>query len=93
MIGTSLQVTYRRGKPYVAYFYLPHERSDSAADKRAFSDDLVVDYADDGRPIGIEIVSPGYVTRSEVVSLLRHLGLDPALLAEFEPVLARAEAA
>jgi uncharacterized protein YuzE len=93
MIGSRLEVTFRRGKPFVAYFHLPHERSDSAADTRAFTDDLIVDYADDGRPIGIEIVSPGYVTRSEIEALLEQLGLDTELVVEFAPVLAKSEAA
>ena len=90
MISASLEITYRRGKPYAAYFHLPHERADFAAKTEKISDDLVVDYAEDGRPIGVEIVSPGYVTRTELSALLKRLELDPDLIDEFVPVLAKA---
>jgi uncharacterized protein YuzE len=89
-ISASLQISFRRGKPFAAYLYLPRENSEGAATTEAFTDDLVVDYDENGRPIGIEIVSPGYVTTAEVKALLDHLKLDAALLAELTPVLADA---
>ena len=49
-----LEVTYRRGKPFAAYLYLDRRSGDKAA-RSERREDFVVDYADDGRPIGIEL--------------------------------------
>jgi len=53
-----LEVTYRHGKPLAAYLYLP--RNENAKSARAVQEQngLLVDLGEDGRPIGIEILSP-----------------------------------
>ena len=48
-----LEVTYRDGKPFAAYLYL-RRRPDEKAANTMREGDLLVDYAADGRPIGIE---------------------------------------
>lgn len=87
MRSASLQITYRRGKPYVAYLYLPRKESEPVSSTARFSEELVIDYGQDGKPIGIEIVSPGYVTSAEIKALLAYLKLDADLLTELAPVL------
>ena len=47
----SLTVTYRRGRPIAAYFRLPRERGDRVATSQRVDDVLIVDRAEDGRPI------------------------------------------
>ncbi len=49
MTGRSLQITYRKGRGFAAYLY----RTEASPDGL-----LVVDYAADGRPIGVEITAP-----------------------------------
>ena len=63
--GRYLEVTYRKGKPLAAYLYLPRRDGDTAARSEPFappSDGLVVDFAPDGRAIGIEVLSPSTLT-------------------------------
>ena len=50
-----LEVTYRKGKPFAAYLYLDRRSGDSAA-RSERRDDFVVDFSDDGRPIGVELI-------------------------------------
>jgi hypothetical protein len=58
MRGRFLEVTYRDGKPIAAYLYLPRRPDDHSVRTRRFDRGLVMDLAEDGRPIGIEITSP-----------------------------------
>lgn len=53
----SLQVTYRKGKPFAAYLYLAKPGQKSTRTE-TISEDLVIDYGKDDTPLGIEIVSP-----------------------------------
>jgi uncharacterized protein YuzE len=58
MKSVSLQITYRKGRPFAAYIYLNRKPGEKSARTEEASEDLLVDYAADGRPIGIEIVTP-----------------------------------
>jgi len=53
-----LEITFRRGKPIAAYLYLPRLESDKSWRVAKEANGLLVDLAEDGRPIGIEILSP-----------------------------------
>ncbi len=64
-----LEVTYRQGKPFAAYLYLDRRPGDHAATTRR-DGDLVVDYASDGRPIGIEFMQVVAVDLSAVNRIL-----------------------
>lgn len=75
-----LEVTYRRGKPLAAYLYLPRESGDTSCRTFQFEPGLIIDYAADGRAIGIEITSP---TRVSVESINRAL-----VMAKHEPMAA-----
>jgi hypothetical protein len=50
-----LEVTYRKGRPFAAYLYLDRRPGDHAARSQR-SDEFVVDYSEDGRPIGVELI-------------------------------------
>jgi hypothetical protein len=50
-----LEVTYRRGKPFAAYLYF-NRRAGDKADRTETHGDYVVDYAADGRAIGVEFL-------------------------------------
>jgi uncharacterized protein YuzE len=88
MIGQSLRITYVKGRAFAAYFYLPHAESQKSDHTKQFFDEIVVDFDEKDKPIGIEIISPGYVSKEEVAAVLSELGLNPALIEEFEPVFA-----
>ena len=62
MSKPCLEVTYRSGKPLAAYFYLPRRPGDTSARTQKAEPGLLVDYAADGRAIGVEITAPTNVT-------------------------------
>lgn len=78
MAHRFLEVTYRKGKPLAAYLYLERKPGDTSARSQKRDGGLVIDYAADGRAIGIEITAPSKVTLS---------GLNEALSAAGEAAL------
>jgi uncharacterized protein YuzE len=84
----SLQVTYRKGKPFAAYIYLTHAPGTKSARTEQIGPELLIDYAADGSPLGIEIVSPGHVSEDEIVTIFDRLGLDRPSAAELGPLRA-----
>ncbi len=57
-----LEVTYRRGKPLAAYFYLPRDTRQKSVRKQRVEPGLIIDLSADGQPLGIEITAPTEVT-------------------------------
>lgn len=87
MTERSLQITYRKGRPFAAYLYLSRKTGEKSARTEASSDGLlVVDYAANGRPIGVEITAPEAVTLDRVNALLEGLGQPPLPEQEFKPL-------
>lgn len=83
-----LEVTFRHGRPLAAYLYLPRRAGDKSARTEEAGDGILIDRAEDGRPIGIEIVSPSSVTLDSLNAALRRLKQEPATIAELSPLLA-----
>jgi hypothetical protein len=50
-----LEVTYRRGKPIAAYLYMDRRSGDKAV-RSERREGFVVDFASDGRVIGVELI-------------------------------------
>jgi len=74
----SLQVTYRNGKAFAAYLHLLHQTGEKSVKTVPSADGLlVVDYAQDGKPIGVEITAPSAVPLDRVNRLLADLGETP----------------
>lgn len=88
MSNVSLQVTYRKGKPFAAYIYLPRAPGQKSTRTEEVSPELLIDYAADGSPLGIEIVSPGYVTEDEINRAFDILGIGRPTAAELAPLRA-----
>jgi len=81
-----LEVTYQRGRPFAAYYYLPRR-----PDQRSFrtveaAQGLLVDLARGGKPIGIEITAPCDVTLAALNRVLRDLGEAPLTRKELAPL-------
>ena len=66
MKTVSLQITYRKGKPFAAYIYLSRQNGQKSVRTEVISEDLLIDYAQDETPLGIEIVSPEMVSIDEI---------------------------
>ena len=89
MTERSLQITYRKGRPFAAYLHLSHETGEKSAKTVASADGLlVVDYAADGQPIGVEITAPLAVSLDRLNRLLADLGQSPLAEADYSPVRA-----
>ncbi|MCC6164938.1 MAG: hypothetical protein IT182_16435 [Acidobacteria bacterium] len=89
MTERSLQVTYRKGRPFAAYLHLPHTTGDRCVRTVATPDGLLlVDYNSAGQPLGLEITAPSAVSLARVNDLLTSLGEPPMADHEFKPVQA-----
>lgn len=88
MIQRYLEVTYRKGKPLAAYLYFQRQPGDSSSRTEKRADGLVIDYAVDGRPIGIEITAPSKVTLSGLNETLASVGLAALPPDDLAPLLA-----
>jgi len=83
-----LEVTYRHGRPLAAYLFLPRRARDRSARTHRAAPGLVVDFARDGRPIGIEITTPSRVTLTAINRVLRSLGVPTLTRADLAPLRA-----
>jgi hypothetical protein len=85
--ATYLEMTYRHGKPLAGYLYLPRREGDKVDHSKAKAPGLVVDFASDGRPMGVEIVSPSIVTLDAINTVLRELHQESVDADEMAPLL------
>jgi hypothetical protein len=88
MTQCYLEVTYRKGRALAAYYYLPRRNGDTSARTEKAAEGLGVDLAADGRPIGIEITSPGQFDLAGLNQVLVKHGQPPAGPEEFAPLVA-----
>lgn len=79
-----LEVTFRGGKAFAAYLYLPRAAGAKVARTAEARPGLLVDYDVTGLPMGIEMTSPRSTEAATVNAVLAELGLatlDPIELA------------
>ena len=88
MKHSYLEVTYRKGCPLAAYYYLPRQDADSSARTEREAGGLLVDYAADGRAIGIEITAPALLNLTRLNELLARLGHKPVAREDLAPLVA-----
>jgi hypothetical protein len=69
MSNSYLEVTYCQGKPFAAYLYLNRVPGDKSVRTQRHGS-WIVDFAADGRAIGIEFTDPGTIDLSEVNRIL-----------------------
>lgn len=83
-----LQVTLREGRPFAAYLYLPRRPGDKSVRTERREGGLLVDFAADGRPIGIEITAPEAFLRNILDGVLAELKQEPVTDRELAPLAA-----
>ena len=83
-----LEVTFRHGRPMAAYYYLPRTTRQKSVRTRRVEPGFIIDFTDDGQPLGIEITAPTKATLSGLNAILLELGQRPASEADLAPVLA-----
>ncbi|MEZ5066257.1 MAG: DUF2283 domain-containing protein [bacterium] len=88
MRDSYLEITFRHGKALAAYYYLPRSAGDVSVRTEPGEAGMLVDFARDGRPIGIEITTPSRASLAALNRVLRSLGQDPARREDFAPLRA-----
>ena len=88
MTHRYLEITYRQGKPLAAYLYLPRQAGDKSVRVEPHGRGYLVDWTEDGRPIGIEMPAPSQVTLEGLNDVLAELRLDPLEPQEASPLVA-----
>jgi len=83
-----LEVTYRRGRPIAAYYYLPRRSGQKSVRTRRIEPGLLVDFSRAGRAIGIEITDPTGLSVAAFNRVLRDLGCSPVSRADVAPLRA-----
>ena len=88
MKHSYLEVTFRKGRPLAAYYYLPRRDGDRSVRTERVGGGLVIDFAPDGRPIGIEITAPSRLVLGELNQALSDLGQNPVAREDLAPLAA-----
>lgn len=88
MKHSYLEVTYRKGKPLAAYYYLPRQDGDRSARTERVAGGLLVDFTAEGRPIGIEIPSPARFDIRLLNETLVRLGQQEVRPEDMSPLVA-----
>jgi len=83
-----LEVTYRQGRAIAAYYYLPRRPGQRSVRTRRVEAGLIVDYSRGGRPIGVEITTPGNLSVAAFNRVLREPGFPPVKREDVAPLLA-----
>jgi uncharacterized protein YuzE len=83
-----LEVTYRKGRILAAYFYLPRSRRRKIARTRRVDPGLIIDFAANGQPLGIEITAPRQLNAATLNRVLRELGAAPIRASDLAPLRA-----
>ncbi|MEO6594942.1 MAG: DUF2283 domain-containing protein [Planctomycetota bacterium] len=83
-----LEVAFKEGRPLAAYYHFARREGDTSVRCEEAEGGLVVDYAADGRPIGIEITAPSRLVPSQFNELLTRLGHAPLAPEELAPLTA-----
>ena len=83
-----LQVMFRKGYPIAAYLYLPRQAGEKSYRTAKVGPCIIIDFAQSGQPIGIEITAPAMVTAASINRVLKDLGVPQINHAELAPLQA-----
>ena len=87
MKESYLEVTFRHGRPLAAYYYLPRRPGQKSHRTRRVEPGLVIDFARDGQPIGVEITAPSKLSLAALNRVMRVLGAPRVTRDGLAPVL------
>ena len=83
-----LEATFRNGRPFAAYYYLPRRTGDRSQRTRQVEAGMVVDFTRRGRAIGIEITAPSKTSMAALNRVLRDFGQAPVKRTDIAPLRA-----
>lgn len=82
-----LEIICCRGRAIAAYLYLPRSPGDKSR-QISKADPVIIAYAEDGKPIGIEITAPAKVTVDDLSRVLANLGAAALTSEDVAPLMA-----
>ncbi|MBI2840175.1 MAG: DUF2283 domain-containing protein [Acidobacteria bacterium] len=88
MKNTYLEVTFRKGRPFAAYLYLPRAAGVKSARTKQVAPGILVDFSSADDAIGIEITAPIQVTAQQVNDALKAIGLATVSPEDLAPLRA-----
>jgi hypothetical protein len=83
-----LEVTFRNGKPFAAYLYLPRQNGERSVRSEEAGHGMIIDYGPNDRPLGIELTAPDQITLDRLNGILKRLNLPPMKDEELAPLAA-----
>jgi uncharacterized protein YuzE len=83
-----LEVTYRKGRPLAAYYYLPRRDEEVSVRTERVGGGMLVDYSADGTPLGIEISAPSLFDLNALNVVLTRLGQESVRPEDLAPLVA-----
>lgn len=83
-----LEVTFRRGRPIAAYYYLPRRPGQKSYRSVRIEPGMVVDFGRGGKPIGIEITAPERTSQVTLNRVLKQFGLPTVKSSDLAPLRA-----
>jgi len=84
----GIEVTFVGDRPLGAYLTLRPTLPGGVHRSEEICEGIVVDYAEDGGPLGVEVYLPGAVTRDRLNAVLADLGAAALSEDEFAPLAA-----
>ncbi len=88
MKNTYLEVTFRKGRPFAAYLYLPRVAGVRSSRTKQVAPGILVDFSSADDPIGIEITAPIQVTAQQINDALKAIGLTTVSPEDLAPLRA-----
>jgi hypothetical protein len=86
MMQGYLQVSYRNGRALAAYYRPLGIKRRKSVKCRQAKPGMVIDFAADGSPLGIEILAPAQLTVAAFNRVLRSLGFPTVKAADLAPL-------
>ncbi len=77
-----LEVTFRRGRPIAAYYYLPRRAGQKSYRTLRAGPGMILDLSRNGKPLGIEITAPNLFSHSALNRVLKQYGQTPVARAD-----------
>lgn len=87
MRNSFVEMTFRNGRPVAGYLYLPRREGDVSVRQERRVAGMIIDYACDGRPIGIEFTSVTNVSLDAINAVLSEVNEEPATAAQVAPLM------
>ncbi|MGR3177663.1 MAG: DUF2283 domain-containing protein [Candidatus Anammoxibacter sp.] len=81
-----LEITFRKGKPFVAYLYLTGKNEIQSSKSIKIEEGLIADYDQNGVLSGLEIISPSTTSIQQIMNVMKKIHAGPISEKELLPL-------